>query len=346
MGPTALPQLTERRQIILKLVIQEYIRTATPVASEMLVQNYALGVSSATVRNELAALEEIGLLNHPHTSAGRIPTDRGYRYFVEHLMEWHPLPSEEQRMIQHQFFQVRTDVDEWTRLAAAALARLAHGAAMVSPARSLHSHFKHMQLLSVYDTCVLLVLILQDGTIRQHMLTLDEAIPQEELSRMANHVNDRLAHLGTEQISRLSGEEWSSLERQLLELIAATMQQLDRWEWEDIVRDGLIEALSQPEFIEGKQARRFLEVLEQGHLLSDLLGQAAQRNGVQVIIGGESQREEMRDYSLVVSRYGLVGRLEGVLGILGPTRMPYPRSISAVHFIARTMSELLGQLHG
>ncbi len=346
MGSTSLPQMTERRQLVLKLVIQEYIRTAIPVSSEALVQSHALGVSSATVRNEMAALEEMGLLSHPHTSAGRVPTDRGYRYFVEHLMEWHALPSDEQRTIQHQFFQVRTDVDEWTRLAAAALARLSHGAAMVTPARALHSRFKHVQLLSVYDTRVLLVLILQDGTIRQHMLTLKEAIPQEELSRMANRLNDRLARLGAETIGRLAGDDWSALEKQLLELIAATMRQLDRWEWEDIVRDGLIEALSQPEFIEGERARRFLEILEQGRLLSELLGGAAQQSGVQVIIGGESQREEMRDYSLIVSRYGLIGRLEGVLGILGPTRMPYPRSISAVHFVARMMSELLAQLHG
>jgi len=340
------PQLTERRQLMLKLVIQEYVRTALPVSSESLVQHYALGVSSATVRNDMAALEELGLLTHPHTSAGRIPTDRGYRYFVERLMEWQPVPSEDRRMIRHQFYQVRTDIEEWTRLAAAALARLSRSAAMVAPARPHRCCFKHVELLSVYDTRVLMVLILQDGTVRQHMLTLDEVVSQEDLSQMANRMNDRLAGLQAVRIAHLAGGEWNTLENQVVDLIATTMQQLDHWEWEDIVHDGILETLSQPEFSEGQRARQFLEIIEQGYLLSELLGQAMQRNGVQVIIGGETQREEMRDYSLVASRYGVSGRLEGVLGILGPTRMPYPRSVSAVRFIARTMSELLAQLHG
>lgn len=346
MALPKVPRLTARRELILKLVIQEYVRTALPVASEALVQNYALGVSSATVRNDLAALEELGLLSHPHTSAGRVPTDQGYRYFVEHLMEWHPLPAEEQRMIRHQFYQVRTDVEEWIRLAASALARLSRSAAVVTPARSLRSRFKHLELLSVYDTRVLLVLIFQDGTIRQHMLTLSEALSQEELSRMAGRMNACLAGLDASGIAGQVREEWSVLERQILNLIVSTMEQLDRWEWEEVIRDGALETLEQPEFASGDQARRFLEILEQGRFLLEMLAQALQRNGVQVIIGGESQREEMRDYSLILSRYGLAGRQEGVLGVLGPTRMPYPRSISAVRFIARTLSELLEELHG
>lgn len=340
------PRLTARRELILKLVIQEYVCTALPVASETLVQNYALGVSSATVRNDLAALEELGLLYHPHTSAGRVPTDHGYRYFVEHLMEWHPLPAEEQRMIRHQFYQVRTDMEEWIRLAASALARLSRSAAVVTPARSLRSRFKHLELLSVHDTRVLLVLIFQDGTIRQHMLTLSEALSQEELSRMATRMDGCLAGLDASEVAGQVGEEWSVLERQILNLVVSTMQQLDRWEWEEVVRDGALETLEQPEFASGNQARRFLEILEQGRFLLEMLAQALQRSGIQVIIGGESRREEMRDYSLILSCYGLAGRQEGVLGVLGPTRMPYPRSISAVRFIARTLSELLEELHG
>lgn len=339
-------EFTARRREILKLVVQEFICTAAPVASEVLVQGHGMAISSATVRNELAALEEMGLLTHPHTSAGRVPTDQGYRFFVEQLMEWHPLPSEEQRMIQHQFHQLRSDTEEWTHLAAAALARLAHSAAMVTPARAIRSRFKHLELLSVCDTRVLLVLILQDGTIRQSMLTLVEMLPQEELSRAADQLNSRLAGQHADEIARVPPQEWRSLERQAVDFCVEAMRQLDRWELEEIVQDGILEALKLPEFVEGERARQLVELLEQRSLLTQLLGQAMQQNGVHVIIGGESQREEMRNYSLIASRYGLAGRLEGVLGILGPTRMPYPRSISAVHFIAQTMSELLGELHG
>ncbi|MBN1485931.1 MAG: heat-inducible transcription repressor HrcA [Chloroflexia bacterium] len=339
-------ELTKRRQQILRLVIQEYVKTATPVASETLVRKYGLRVSSATVRNELSFLEEIGLLTHPHTSAGRIPTDSGYRYFVEQLMEWQPLSSDDRRMIRHQFYQVRTDMEEWSRLAAAALARLSQSTAMVTPARSPQIHFKHLEMLSVYETRVLLVVILRDGTIRQHMLTLDESITQDELSQMANKLNEQMQGQSAAQIASLGSEEWSRLERQVRDLVVGTMEQLNRWECEPIIRDGLIQALSQPEFAAVERTREFLEILDQPTLLAELLGRALQQNGVQIIIGGESRHKEMRNYSMVVSRYGLEGRLEGVLGILGPTRMPYPRSVSSVHFIARLMSELLGQLPG
>ncbi len=335
-------ELTERRKQILRLVIQEYVQTATPVASEMLVKKYDLGVSSATVRNELAALEQLGLLTHPHTSAGRIPTDRGYRYFVETLMAWTPLPSDERRMIRHQFYQVRTDVEEWTRLAATALARMAGSAAMVAPPRAPRPRFKHLELLSVYETRVLLVLILLDGTIRQHMLTLNEQVPQEELRRMASRLTDRLSGLSAREVAALSYDDWSTLERQILTLVVETMEQAEQWDWEEIVHDGVVETLRQPEFAEVERARQFLSILDQGFILSELLSRALNQSGVQIIIGGESRREEMRHYSLILSRYGLTGRLEGALGVLGPTRMPYPRSVSAVHFIARVMSELLG----
>ncbi len=339
-------QFTARRRDILKLVVEEFVCTATPVASETLVQSYGLAISSATVRNELAALEEMGLLTHPHTSAGRVPTDQGYRYFVEQLMEWHPLPAEEQRMIEHQFYQVRGDMEEWTRLAAAALSRLGHTAALVTPARALRSRFKHLELISVYESRVLLVLILQDGTIRQNMLTLDELASQEELSHLADQLNARLAGKPADEIARLSPPEGNALEQQVLQIVVAAMRQLDHWEWEEIVQDGMLETLKQPEFAAGERARQLVELLEQRSLLSELLNRAMQQSGVHVIIGGESRREEMRDYSLVVSRYGLTGRMEGVLGMLGPTRMPYPRSISAVHFVARMMSQLLGELYG
>jgi len=339
-------KLTPRRRKILKLVVQEFIYTAAPVASEALVRGHGISVSSATVRNEMAALEELGMLTHPHTSAGRVPTDQGYRFFVEQLMEWQPLPSEEQRMIQHQFHQVRSDTEEWAHLAAAALARLAQSAAMVTPARARRARFKHLELLSVCDTRVLLVLILQDGTIRQHMLSLTEVRLQEELSRIANRLNNRLTGQSADDIAHVPPAEWQPLERQAIDFVIWALRQLDSWELEEIVQDGILETLKQPEFSEGERARGLVELLERRSLLTGLLSQALEQKGVHVLIGGESQREEMRDYSLIASRYGLAGQMEGVLGILGPTRMPYPRSISAVHFIARTLSEMLGELHG
>src|SRR3954452_4453773 len=159
-------EMNERRELVLKLVIQEFIENPlTPVASELLVRKYGMNVSSATIRNEMAALEDLGYLTHLHTSAGRVPTDAGYRYFVENLMERSGLSAGEQRTIQHQFYQVRGDLEQWIYLAAAVLARSTHNAAVVSPPRAYEARVKHLELIGIHDTVVLLVLVLQDGAI-------------------------------------------------------------------------------------------------------------------------------------------------------------------------------------
>jgi heat-inducible transcriptional repressor len=346
-------EMTERRQLMLKLVIQEYIENPMlPVASELLVRKYGLNVSSATVRNELAALEELGYLTHWHTSAGRVPTDAGYRYFVENLMERTPLSPTEQRTIRHQFYQVRSELDQWIQLAGAVLARTAQNASVVTPPRSYQSRFKHLELIAIHDTTVLLVLVLHDGTIRQQTLTLDAARNQEDLSRGAGRINE---HCHDAQVARIEdllarhGNPWpdfDEVERQVLELIIKAMRQLEEQLNEQIHSDGLIEILSQPEFMQIARVRQVLELLQGGKGLGPLIPQALASSGVQVVIGGEHSRDEMREYSVVLSRYGVVGEVEGVLGVIGPTRMPYPRTISTVRYISSVMSDLLIDLYG
>jgi heat-inducible transcriptional repressor len=144
--------LTERRRTILKVVVQEYVKTAEPVSSGRIEAMYDLGVSAATIRNELAAMEEMGYLAQPHTSGGRVPTDRGYRYYVEGLMEEPAVPAEEQRMIAHQFHQVQLDLTEWLRLAAAILAQSARNASLVTAPKLAESHVKQIQLVSIQDS--------------------------------------------------------------------------------------------------------------------------------------------------------------------------------------------------
>jgi len=347
-------EITERRQLILKLVIQEYIENPmVPVASELLVRKYGLNVSSATVRNELAALEELGYLTHWHTSAGRVPTDAGYRYFVENLMERTPLSQTEQRTIRHQFYQVRSELDQWIQLAGAVLAHTAQNASLVTAPRSYQSRFKHLELIAIHDTTVLLVLVLHDGTIRQQTLTLDTARSQDELSRSAAEINQGCHDAQVVRIEELLQAEraqlvpaFDDLDQQVLELIVKAMRQLEEQLNEQIHSDGLIEILSQPEFMQIARVRQVLELLQGGKGLGPLIPQALASSGVQVVIGGEHSRDEMREYSVVLSRYGVVGEVEGVLGVIGPTRMPYPRTISTVRYISSVMSDLLGDLYG
>src|SRR5918912_1490854 len=196
-------ELSDRCRTILKLAIQEYIESPKPVASETLVRKYGLVYSSATVRNELAHLEELGLLTHLHTSAGRVPTDAGYRYYVENLMDRTPLSATEQRPIRHQFYQVRSELDQWIQLAGAVLARTAQNASVVTTPRSYQARFKHLELIAIHDTTVLLVLVLHDGTIRQQTFTLDTARHQEDLSRSATRINERCLDAAINKIEDL-----------------------------------------------------------------------------------------------------------------------------------------------
>src|SRR5436853_5965539 len=167
-----------RKQQVLRALVEEYIHTATPVASETLVRKYRLPFSSATVRNELAGLEEAHLIYQPHTSAGRVPTDLGYRYFVEHLMEESALSLDEQRRMRHQFYQVQDQLDQWVRLTASVMARLLHSAAVMSPPRANVGYLKHFEVLSVTALAAHLVLVRRDGTVKQQRLLLDGSIDQ------------------------------------------------------------------------------------------------------------------------------------------------------------------------
>lgn len=344
--------MSERRRLILKLVIQEYIESSAPVPSEMIVKKYGLHVSSATVRNELNALEDLGYLTHLHTSAGRVPTDAGYRYFVENLMDRMPLSATEQRTIRHQFYQVRSELDQWISLAGAVLARTAQNASVVTPPRAYQSRFKHLELIAIHDATVLLVLVLADGTIRQQTLTLDAARPQEDLSRVAGRINERCHDASAARVEDLHGRlahqppPQDELELQVLDLVGRAMRHFEDQLNKAFHSDGLIEMLSQPEFSQVDRVRKVLQILQGGQGLSPLIPRVLASSGVQVVIGGEHSRDEMREYSVVLSRYGVEGEIEGVLGVIGPTRMSYPRTISTVRYISTVMSDLLGELYG
>src|SRR5947209_4123766 len=166
-------KISDRQRAILSIIVEQYVSTARPVASEQIVNSYNLNVSSATVRNDMADLERAGLIMQPHTSAGRVPTDRGYRYFVENLMNPTSLSTDEQRMIRHQFHQIEMNAEEWVRLAAAVLARTVHAAAMATAPRSTAVRLKHFELIAISESRIMIVLVGHDGTVTQQMLTTD-----------------------------------------------------------------------------------------------------------------------------------------------------------------------------
>jgi heat-inducible transcriptional repressor len=339
-------ELTPRQQAILGLVIREYVTRTNPVSSKILLEQYDLGVSSATVRNEMARLEELGYLMHPHTSAGRVPTDTGYRFFVERLLGEVSLPATEQRMITHQFHQARLDMQQWMRLASTTLARTARAASLVTAPQAQESLFKHVQLISTQGRLVLLILVLQGGNVQQQMLTLAEPLTQAELSQSADLLNQVCAGLSSAEI-RSRVRNLPTFEAEICDLVLEMMERSNSRSTGEVYRDGLSEMLSQPEFAEVESSQGPLRLLEERSFLDDFLTQALSPTvgGVQVIIGGEGRWEELSHCSMVLARYGVSGFATGALGVLGPRRMAYGRAISAVRFVAELMSDLVYEMY-
>ena len=346
--------LSPRKQQILRALVEEYIHTATPVASEALVRKYGLRFSSATVRHELAGLEEAQLIHQPHTSAGRVPTDLGYRYFVEHLMQESTLSLDEQRLIRHQFYQVQDQLDQWVRLTASVMARLLHSAAVMTQPRANEGQLKHFEVLSVTDLSAHIVLVLTDGTVKQQRLQLETAILQEELSAIAARLNKLFDGKNVEEISDLLGKLNLSRTELLISTAIVRILELHGDAVGDVFyRDGVINILDQPEYSRmgpeeerSERVRKVMEVLEENRFLPALASQLRATDGVQVIIGGENQWDEMKDISLVVAHYGQEGRVGGMLGVIGPTRMQYGRAIAVVRYMARMMDDLLAEVYG
>ncbi len=325
--------LTERQEHILGLVVQSYIENGVPVGSKALVERFELDVSSATVRNELAALGESGYLTQLHSSAGRIPTEFGYRYFVQKLLGEFHLPRDEQHMIRHQFHQARLDLSQWMRLAAAILARASHGASFVTAPAGRANRFKHMQLIATQGRLVLMVLVLHSGEVKQQMLTLAEPLPQARLSMAAEHMNLLFQNSDYDEIyGRLN--QLDRLEHEVARLILDVLRRVDNRSISDIYRDGLVNIL------DDEGTRQAVRVLEERTLLANVISEAMlpSTSGVKVVIGGESRWEELKDCAIILSRYGIPDDISGTVAVIGPTRMAYGRNVAAVRYVANLMS--------
>lgn len=344
------PKLTVRRQQILKIVIQEYTRTAQPISSKELAEKHGLGVSSSTIRNDLAALENQGLLTHPHTSAGRIPTDAGYRYYVENLLPDSVLPSEARIQIRNAFGLARQELDQWLRVSTSVLANISQSAAIATAPRAIHTHFKHVELVAIHDTKVLLVLVLQAGTVKQQLLDLDQQLSQSQLSKISNELNDLLESETANGIARLM-PKLSPFAQQvatlIVELMTVSASRGDR----QFYRDGLARMLDEPEFAEGENVRSIVQVLEERTFFEQVVSEygAEQDNDdekLHVIIAGNGRYAQLETVSLIVSRYGVEDSATGYLGVVGPLRMSYGRTIGAVRFVATLMSNMVQDMHG
>jgi heat-inducible transcriptional repressor len=339
-----MPELTERQKTLLLLIIRDYIETAQPVGSKRLAEHYRIGLSSATIRNEMVALTEMGYLRQPHTSAGRVPTEEGYRYFVSQMMHKAELPVSVQATISHQFHQSPADVEQWMTLAASILAHQSQGVSVVTAPHIDKAKYKHVELISTQGRQILMVLVLVGGEVSQQILTLAEPVSQERLSQTASRLNGILAGLAVDAIAALPSRS-DALDQDILTLILQDMRRTADRASGEIYTDGLTNVLSEPEFAESDDARRALKLFGERATLQDLIARTLATNnhvgGLQVVIGGEGGWEDLRQCSMVIARYGVPGMATGTLGVLGPMRMSYARTIPTVRYVAGLLSDLV-----
>jgi heat-inducible transcriptional repressor len=342
--------LDHRSQAILRAVIEDYVATATPVGSHALVERYRLGVSSATVRNVLAELELEGYLTHPHTSAGRIPTDEGYRWYVESVIESALMPDVNQLMIRHQFGQVEFASEQWFRLAASTIASLTRAAGLATPAKPPATRVRRIDLVSINDRLASLVVILREGSIKQSLVTLETAEDQADLTLVAGVLNDLIAgRTGTQAEAALRTIDpqlpQASLVGRVGGRIVRMLLDYDADAVEDVFSDGLLNVMGAPEFAESEKLRRVFSALENRAYLGDLVARVAASGAVNVFIGHENSAPDMREVALVLAPYGRPGQAVGVVGVLGPTRLAYPEAIGTVRFVSGLMNELVDHLY-
>ncbi|CAN5619085.1 heat-inducible transcriptional repressor HrcA [soil metagenome] len=341
--------LEPRSQAILRTIIEEYIVTASPVGSQTLIDRYRLGVSSATVRNVMAELEAAGYLSHPHTSAGRVPTDAGYRLYVESIGQSISLAPVEMLMIRHQFGQVEFASEQWFRLAAATLAGATHAAGLATPAKPRACRLRRIDLIVNSSRTASLVVVLAEGPVKQVLLPLDDA-SSDDLHAVVGLLNEQLADCSWRQVAtRLEAlrarPDVPQLVVRAAERLERLMREFDAAAVEDVFSDGLLNVMDAPEFAHSEKLRRVFALLQDREYVGGLVRSVAGRDDVQVLIGTENEPVELRDVSLVLAGYGRRGRAMGVVGVLGPTRMAYPHAISSVRYVSGLMNELVEQLY-
>ena len=333
----------KRRDAVLKIIVSEYIATATPVASESILRHHSLGVSPATIRNDMASLEDDGYITRPYTSSGGVPLDKGYRFYVENISGNTDLSGDEQKRIRR---LLDTAVDEYDRLlkiAAGVMSRLVGNAAIVTFPKSAECRYKHIELVSMQQYVVMLVLILSNAVLRRQTIKFGEPVDQGQLSEAAIKFNREYAGRTRSQIA--AGKlVMTPLEKKISGTIREVMAGEDAIEYESSYFEGLRLMLEQPEFVQRERMLGVLELMEAKGWLRNVIDWQVTEEGVKVIIGEENRESALHDLSLVFSHYGVPDQVQGAVGIIGPKRMDYSRAISTVNYISGLLSELVARV--
>lgn len=341
--------LDDRKKEILKAIIQEHIITAEPVGSRTLSKNYDFGVSSATIRNEMADLEDMGYLEQPHTSAGRIPSDKGYRYYVDVLMDQQKVISTNLQRSIKQLYKEEKDIKDIISETVKMLSNLIHYTALISEPQLKESRIRKVQVIEVARKSLMIILITDTGMVNNKLIHLEKELNNRQVRYINRYLSDRLENkklstLDQEFMKKLEGEikKRLSISKKLLDLINKELEVLVDPADLQIYLGGTSYILEQPEFNDLDALKQVMRILDQEDILRKLIGNVSEE-GIEVKIGRENNLEEIQNCSLVVATYSLEDKAIGKIGVIGPTRMEYPRVISTVDFVADVLGEIISK---
>lgn len=337
-------ELDERKLRILRTIIDDYILTAAPVGSRTISKRSELGLSSATIRNEMSDLEEMGFLEQPHTSAGRIPSEKAYRFYVDSMMKGSNLTEEEVKRIRSHFSRRLDETEEVVAHTARLLSDITDYTAMIMSPEMQEITVKHIQLVPVTQGRALAVIVTDAGLVRDAFINVPPACDARDLERFSNMLTNRLKnrplHTAVETLLSEVGNELSEHREFLSSVADAIVRDISREASRGVILGGATNLLKHPEYNDIGKASNMLAVLETKETLYKILSRAAQMEFT-ITIGSENEVEEMQSSSIVTATYKIAGKPVGSFGVIGPTRMDYGRVVSILSCMGRSLSEVL-----
>jgi len=339
--------IDDRKKLILKAIVDDYISTAEPVGSRTIEKKYNLGLSSATIRNEMADLEEMGLLNQPHTSSGRVPSLAGYRMYVDELMSQYSLTIEEINVLRSVMEDKIDFLDKIISKTSGIMSQLTNYTSVAVGPRLMRGSIKNIRLILVNEKIVLTIIITNEGIIKDKKVILSTSVSDDELKRLENAINDNLSgidfcEIKMDNIVKLVNEARASNEL-VLEVFKFIQDSIEVVSENDIYVNGQANIFNFPEYSNVEKAKKFLKLVSNRADVLDIMNSASDKNRKIVVKIGE-KGSPIEDCSLIVSRYKVSDNMEGFIGLIGPNRMDYRKAVTVMDYVTDIINDKMKQI--
>jgi len=340
-------ELNQREKAILRSIVQQFILTATPVGSRNITKKYDIGFSPATVRNVMSDLEDSGFINHPHTSAGRVPTDKGYRYYVDSLMDIEKLNTKERGLIENGLSSIGDEADELVKITSKLLSSITRQIACVTYPNLESGILAKIQIINLTSTRILAIISIKSGLVKTITMELETELKESQLESVQSLLNEKLSGLSLEEIRSTFKERFLDADEDQKPLIRLFVDSVDKlfkddFKSERMIVTGAKNIIQQPEFENPENFQSIIELIEDKDVIIHIMEKSSEskKEEVYISIGSENIEKKLKEYSFVSKEYKF-GETSGTLGIIGPKRMEYSRIIAIVDYLARILSEQL-----